>query len=201
MRHAALESEKDQVGAPANAEFAEQIGDVELHGALGNVELAGNFFVGEILEERIQDFLFAAAEIRDGIGFEAPALVGEDGIDKAGENGARYPEAAAGDKGKSADQLIACFDIGQKAFHAKTEKRKTIGFVVLFADDNQAGFGMALENVGEQRPSSGTCGMPIDNINLRSRRFEVAQVRRQGRLELFGCDLELGLRKNALKFA
>ena len=78
MRHAALEGEEDEVGAAADAEFAEQIGDVKFYGALGDVEFAGDFLVGEIFEERIENFLFTAAEIGDGIGFEAPALTSQD---------------------------------------------------------------------------------------------------------------------------
>lgn len=81
--HAALESEEDEIGTAADAEFAEQIGDVKFYSALGDVEFAGDFFVGEIFEERIENFLLAAAEIRDGIGFEATTLTGQDGIDEA----------------------------------------------------------------------------------------------------------------------
>lgn len=67
--HAALEGEENQIGAAADTEFAEKVRDVEFDGAFGDVELAGDFLVGEILEERIQDFLLAPAEICDGIGF------------------------------------------------------------------------------------------------------------------------------------
>ena len=49
MRHAALEGEQDQVGAAANAEFAEKVGDVKFYRALGDVKFAGDFFVGKIL--------------------------------------------------------------------------------------------------------------------------------------------------------
>ena len=78
LGHAALESKKDQIGAAANAEFTERFGDVEFYGALGNVEFAGDFLVGKILEERIQHFLLAAAEISVRIGFETAALTGKD---------------------------------------------------------------------------------------------------------------------------
>ena len=47
---AALVAEQDQVRAPPHAEFAQQIRDVELHGALGNIEPAGDFLVGEIFQ-------------------------------------------------------------------------------------------------------------------------------------------------------
>ena len=109
--HAALERKKDQIGTAANAEFAEEIGDVEFNGALGNVEFARDFLVGEILEKRVEYFLLAAAEIGDGIGFETAALTSKDGIDKAGKDGARNPESAVGDEGQSADQLIARFGV------------------------------------------------------------------------------------------
>jgi hypothetical protein len=66
--HTALEGEKDEVSAAADAEFAEEVGDVKFYGALGDVQFAGDFLVGKIFEERVQDFLFAAAEIGDGIG-------------------------------------------------------------------------------------------------------------------------------------
>jgi hypothetical protein len=102
-RHAALEGEENQVGTPANAEFAEEIRDVEFYGALGDVEFAGDFFVRKILQERVQNLLLAAAEIGDGIGFEAAALIRKDGIDESGENGARNPETSAGDEWQSAN--------------------------------------------------------------------------------------------------
>src|SRR5262249_1642795 len=83
LRHATLESEQDQVGAAANPEFAEQIRDVELDGALGNVELAGDFLVRKVLQKRVEHFLFSAAEIGDRVGFQAPPLTGQDRVDKA----------------------------------------------------------------------------------------------------------------------
>ena len=48
---AALVAEQDQVGPTADAEFCQEIGDVELDGALGNVEAVGDFFVGQVLEQ------------------------------------------------------------------------------------------------------------------------------------------------------
>src|SRR5580698_1018148 len=59
LRHAALEGEKNQIGAAPDAEFTEEIGDMKFYGAFGDVEFAGDFFVGKILEKRVQDFLFA----------------------------------------------------------------------------------------------------------------------------------------------
>lgn len=147
-RHAALESEEDEVSAAADTEFAEQIGDVEFDGALGNVEFAGDFLVGEIFEERIENFLLATAEIGDGIGFEAATLAGEDRIDKAGKDRARNPEAAVGDEGQGAGQLIAGFGVSQEAFDAEAQELIAVGVGVLFADDDEARFGMAFEKIG-----------------------------------------------------
>lgn len=70
---------------------------MKLDGAFRNIEFAGDFLVGEILEERIEDFLFAAAQVGDGIGLETAALACENGIDETRENGARNPKAAVGD--------------------------------------------------------------------------------------------------------
>jgi len=85
-RHAALKSEENQVGAAADAEFAEKIGDMKFYGALGDVEFAGDLFVGKIFEERVQNFLLAAAEIGDRVGLEAAALIRKDGIHKSGQD-------------------------------------------------------------------------------------------------------------------
>ena len=98
LRHgAALEGEKNEVGAAADTEFIEQVGDVKLNGALGDVELAGDFLVGKILEERIENFLFTAAEISDGIGLQAARLIREYGIDETRKNSTGHPETAIGD--------------------------------------------------------------------------------------------------------
>jgi hypothetical protein len=49
--HAPLKGQQDEVGATTNAELVQQVRDVELYGAFGDIELAGNLLVGEILEE------------------------------------------------------------------------------------------------------------------------------------------------------
>ena len=76
MGHAALEGQEDEVGAAANTEFVQEIGDVELYGAFGDVQFAGDFLVGKIFEQGVQNFLFAAAQIGDGIRLDAAALAG-----------------------------------------------------------------------------------------------------------------------------
>ena len=45
---AALKGEKDEVSAAADAEFIEQVRDVEFYSALGNVEFAGDFLIRKI---------------------------------------------------------------------------------------------------------------------------------------------------------
>jgi len=80
---------------------------VKLHRAFRDVELAGDFLVGEIFQQRIEDFLFTAAEIRDGIGLQATALAGEDGVNKSGEQLPRNPESSSGNQRERADQLFA----------------------------------------------------------------------------------------------
>src|SRR5690348_9198468 len=121
LRQTALKREKNQIGAAANAKFAEQIGHVKLHSALGDVEFAGDFLVRKIFEERVQDFLLATAEIGDGIRFEAAPLTGQDGINEAGKNRARDPEPAIGDERQSAGQLFARLCVGEEALNPKTQ--------------------------------------------------------------------------------
>jgi len=94
---------------------------VKFYGALGDVKFAGDFFVGEILEEGVQDFLLAAAEVGDGISFETASLTGENRIHETGKDGARNPETAVGDKGQGADQLIARFRVSEKTLHTEAQ--------------------------------------------------------------------------------
>src|ERR1700693_839129 len=121
LSHAALEGQKDQVGAAANAKFAEQIGDVKFYGALGDVETAANFFIGKVFEERIENFLFPATQIGDGVGFQAAALSGKYGVHEAGKELTGNPETTAGHQWQGARELLASFRIGQKAFNAETK--------------------------------------------------------------------------------
>ena len=174
---------------------------MEFYGALGDVEFAGDLLVGEILEERIENFLFAAAKIGDGIGFEAARLAGKNGVNKARENGARYPEAAGSDERKSADELIAGFGVGEDAFYTEAEEREAVGVLMSFADDDEASVGMAFENIGEERPGGLTSGVGIDDVNLSFRRFEGAEIGSESGFELLGDDFEIGLGQNAFELA
>jgi hypothetical protein len=191
--HAALEGEEDEVGAAAYTEFVEQVGDVEFYGAFGDVEFAGDFLIGEVLEQRVEDFLLAATEIGDGIGFQAARLSRKDGVDEAGENGARYPETATGDKRESANQLVAGFGVSEDAFYAEAEQRKAGRVLMLIADHDEAGVGVAFENVGEQSTGGLAGRVGVHYINLGFGRFEGAEVRSESGFELLGYDLEIGL--------
>ena len=199
--HAALEGQEDEVGAAADTEFVEEIGDVEFYGALGDVEFAGDFLIGKILEQRIENFLFAAAEIGDGIGFEAARLSRKNRVNETGENGARNPETAGSDERKRADELIACFGVREDAFYAEAEKRKAVGVVMGFADDDEAGVGMAFKNIGEQRAGGLASGVGVDDVDLSLGRFERAKIGSERGFELLGDNFEIGLGQNAFELA
>ena len=190
---AALEGEKDKVSAAADAEFVEQVGDVEFHGALGDVEFAGDFLVRKIFEERIENFLFAAAEIGDRVGFQAARLIGEDRIHEAGEHGARNPKAAIGDERQSANELLARFFVSENSLHTKTQQRKTIGILMLIADDDETRVGETLKKIGQESTSGLARGVRINDINLCFGWFEIAQVGSKRRFKLLRNDFELRL--------
>src|SRR5438309_509541 len=194
LRQAALKGKKNEVGAAANTKFVEQVRNVKLHGALCNIELVGDFFVGKMFQQRIENLLLAAAQIRDGVGLEAAALSGEDGINESREELPRNPESSAGNKRKSADQLFAGFDISEKPLHAKTQERKTVGFVVLLPNDDEPGLRMAFEKVGQERTCGRLSGVRVDDVNLSFRRLQGAQIGRECRLQLLENNLELSFR-------
>ena len=166
---------------------------MEFYGALGDIELAGDFLVGKILEERIKNFLFAAAEIGDGIGLEAARLVGENRIHESGKNLTRNPEAAIGDERQSSNELLAGFLVSENSLNSQAQKRKTVGVLVLVADDDEARVGETLDQIRQESASRLTRSMRIDDINLGFGRFEIAKVGSERRFELLGDDLELGL--------
>src|SRR5579863_5303195 len=72
---------QDQVPAAGNTEFREQRGDVELHGAKGNVEATGDFLIQAIAHDFTEDLAFPGAKGyggREGVA-EAEKLTGEFG--------------------------------------------------------------------------------------------------------------------------
>src|SRR3984893_8950179 len=193
LRQTALKGKKNKVGTAAHAELTEQVRNVKLHSAFRNVELAGNLFVGKIFEQRIENFLLAATQIRDGIGLQTTALAGEDGINEPGEKLPRNPESSAGNERERADQLVPGLDVGEKAFHSETQEGKTVGIVVLLADNDEAGLRMAFENIGQERSGGGLCSMSINDVNLGARRLKRTEVGGKGGLQLLENNLELGL--------
>ena len=174
---------------------------MEFHGALGDVEFAGDFLVGKIFEERVQDFLLAAAEIGDGIGFETAALTSKDGIHEARKDGPRNPESAVGDERQSANQLIARFRVGQETLNAEAQELIAVGVGMLFADDDEARFRMAFEKVGQKSAGSGARGVPVNHVNLRDWRLKIAHVWRERGFELLDDDFEWSLRQDAFELA
>jgi len=174
---------------------------VEFYSAFGDVEFAGDFFVGKILQERIEDFLFAAAEIGDGIGLQAAGLAGKDGVHETGKNGARNPKAASGDQRQRADELIAGFGIGENAFYAETEQGEAVGILMGFADDDESRIGIAFENIGEQSAGSLASGVGVNDVDLSFGRFERAEIGSESGFELLADDFEIRLGKNAFELA
>jgi len=202
LGHATLKGQKDQVSAAANAEFIEQVGHVKFDGAFGNIEFAGDFLVGEILEKRIENFLFATAKIGDGFRLETPALTGKDGVDEARKHGTGHPESALRNERKRAGKLIAGFGVSEDAFDAKAQEGVGVSFVDRVAHDNQARVSVAFQDVGEQSTGGLARGMRVNHKDLSAGRLKIAQVGGQGGFELLGNDLELrGFAKKTLKFA
>ena len=70
-----------------------------------------------------------------------------------------------------------------------------------FANYDEAGIGMALENIGEQRAGSLAGCMSVDYIDLSFGRFEGAKIGGESGLELLGDDLEILFGQNALELA
>jgi len=120
---------------------------VEFHSAFGDVEFAGDFLVGKILEKRIENFLFATAEIGDGIGLQAARLIRKNRINETGKHGARHPETAIGDKRQGADELLASFFVSKDSLHSETQERKAVGILMLIADNDEACISETLDQI------------------------------------------------------
>jgi len=175
---------------------------VKLDGAFGNIELAGDFLVGEILEKRIENFLFAATKIGDGFRLETPTLTGEDGIDETRKHRTGHPETTLRNERKRAGKLIASFGVSKNAFDAKTQEGVGVGFADGVANNDKASVSVAFQDVGEQSTSGLARGMRVNHEDLSAGRLKIAQVGGQGGFKLLGNDLELrGFAKKTLKFA
>jgi len=174
---------------------------VKLHCTFRNVELAGNLFVRKIFEQRIENFLLATAQIRDGISLQTTALAGEDGINESGQKLPWDPESSGSNERQSTDQLVPGFNVSEKAFHTKTQERKAVGIVVLLTNDDEASFGIAFEKIGQQRTGSGFRGVRVNDVDLRPGQLQSSKVGREGGFKLLGEYLEWRLRQNAFELA
>src|SRR5262249_15568336 len=97
LRHSALKGEQNQVSAATHAELVQQVGNMELDGALGNIELAGDFLVGEILEQRTENRVSRAAEMGDSVSFKAPSWAVQNEINEARQQETRHQNPAVRD--------------------------------------------------------------------------------------------------------
>jgi len=61
-RHVARRGELRKLDPVARAEFGEQCGNVKLYSSFADAQPRGDFLVGEVLRDGLQDFLLAAAE-------------------------------------------------------------------------------------------------------------------------------------------
>src|SRR5438876_10683841 len=57
-----LQSAKEQIRAAPDAVLDEEVGDMKLGGALGHMKSVGDFLVGQIVENGVEDLPFAARE-------------------------------------------------------------------------------------------------------------------------------------------
>ena len=89
----------------------------------------------------------------------------EYGIHKVREQDARDPEAAFGYEGQRAGKLLAGFGVSEQALHAHAEERVAIGFVELFADDDEAGRRIGFENIGDQGGGGLLRGVRVDHVD------------------------------------
>jgi hypothetical protein len=80
---------------------------VELHRPLGNVQAIGNFFVGQVLEQPVEDVLFASAQLA-GISPEPTPVRGtQNRIHEARKHLARDPKAAVRNRRQRPRELHA----------------------------------------------------------------------------------------------
>ena len=110
---------------------------------------------------------------------------------------ARHPDAAGSDLRQSAGQLLAGLGVGQDAFDALAKQRVAFGFLQIVADDQQARATIVIQNVAQQRAGGLARGMRVDHVHRSLGNFQIAQIRRQHGIQLFGCDLKSRVLKQA----
>ena len=60
---------------------------------------------------------------------------------------------------------------------------------------------MSFEKIGQESASGGAGGVPIDDVDLRDGRLEIAHIGRESGFELLDDDFELSLRQDAFELA
>src|SRR5437879_12058414 len=68
-----LVTEENEVGSAPHTKLAEEIGDVELHGAFGDIQSTPDLFVGKVLQQSIEHLLLPPAQFARASHFEPPA--------------------------------------------------------------------------------------------------------------------------------
>src|SRR5207253_9953444 len=120
----------NQVGAAPHAEFREKIGDVELYGSFGDVQPVCNFLIGKVLQQGIEDFLFAPAQAG---GSPEPAVAWnavQDGIHEAGQHRPRHPIAPARDVLQGATRLAGGLGVGDRKSTRLNSSHVAISYAV-----------------------------------------------------------------------
>ena len=174
---------------------------MKFHGTLGNVQAVGHFLVGQVLEQAGEYFLLAPAEfVRRVYAQPSPLRAAQDGIDEARKHRSRDPNASGGNLRQGARELFAGFRVRQDSLGPLAQQGVTIGIFQLVADNQQVGGRIALEDVAEKRPRGLARGVRVYHIYRRLWHVEIAQIRRQHRIEQLGRDLEAGILQQAMEF-
>ncbi len=173
-----MNEQQDEVRAPLHAVLREQVGDMELRGALGHVQLAADLLVREIQHQQFQDFLLALAHPDADRRGARPARLLEGRIDERRQERARHPEAPSGHLSERARQIFRDLGVREQPLDSLAQQRKRVRLGQLLGDDDQPG----LRKGGQDRPDVGLRDLPVpvclDDVNRRARHRE----RRNGNL-------------------
>ena len=164
---AALVAEKNQVGAAAHAKFREQVRNVEFNGAFGNVQAIGNFFIGEIFEQAVQNFLLAAAEFGGRIAAQAAALrAAENRIDEPRKNRRAAPKSRR--RRPAAMRAAAVRALPRNSSMPFTPWRSRAWLSSSFRlspTTNRRASALSIEDIAEQGARGLSRGMRIDHVD------------------------------------
>ena len=130
---AGLEAKQDQIRASADAELQQEIRNVEFHRPLGNVQAIGNFLVDQVLEQPIEHFLFASAQLAGTISSETtPLRCAQNRIHEKGKHLARNPKAAVGNQQQRTRELPMSLLAIQDALYTLPQQRVALRLFQLF---------------------------------------------------------------------